>query len=94
MSVVRTPDLFYFVAFGVDEPNSSEPAKGLKKRGCFRCEVRYVLAGKRRMGQRGLRERASLYFSTSFSFSHFTSCVFFYLFLILFYFYLFFFYFF
>ena len=41
-----------------------------------------MLVGKRRMGQRGLRERASLYFSTSFSFSHFTWCVFFCLFII------------
>ena len=31
MSVVRTPYYFFFVAFGVDEPNSSEPAKGLKE---------------------------------------------------------------
>ena len=31
MSVVRTPEFFFFVAFGVDEPDSSEPAKGLKE---------------------------------------------------------------
>ena len=39
------------------------------KRGCFRCEVRSVFAGKKRMGQRGQRERVSLYFSTSCLFS-------------------------
>ena len=31
MSVVRTPDKKNLVAFGVDEPNSSEPVKGLKE---------------------------------------------------------------
>jgi len=31
MSVVRTPEFIFFVAFGVDEPDSSEPAKGLKE---------------------------------------------------------------
>jgi len=31
MSVVRTPEKKNLVAFGVDEPNSSEPAKGLKE---------------------------------------------------------------
>ena len=32
MSVVRTPEFFFFiVAIGVDEPNFSEPAKGLKE---------------------------------------------------------------
>jgi len=40
------------VAFGVDKPNSSEPVKGLKE-GVFRCEVRSVFAGKKRMGQEG-----------------------------------------
>ena len=31
MIVVRTPEKKKIVAFGVDEPNSSEPAKGLKE---------------------------------------------------------------
>ena len=32
MSVVRTPKKKkFFVAFGADEPDSSEPAKGLKE---------------------------------------------------------------
>ena len=35
----------------VDEPNSSEPAKGLKEGGVSGVR-RYVLAGKRRMGQK------------------------------------------
>ena len=47
------------VAIGVDEPNSSEPAKGLKEGGVSGVR-RYVLAGKRRMGQKGLREGANL----------------------------------
>ena len=31
MVVVRTPRKTNFVAFGADEPNSSEPAEGLKE---------------------------------------------------------------
>ena len=58
MRVVRTPrKKNFFVAFGADEPDSSEPVKGLKE-GVFkfRCEVRGVFAGKKRMGQRGQRK--------------------------------------
>ena len=47
------------VAIGVDEPNSSEPVKGLKEEGVSGVK-RYVLAGKRRMGQKRLREWANL----------------------------------
>ena len=60
MSVVRTPEKkIFIVAIGVDEPNSSEPAKGLKEGGVSGVR-RYVLAGRRRMGQKRLREWASL----------------------------------
>ena len=64
----ENPQKKKLVAFGVDEPISSEPKKGLKEE-CFRCEVKSVFAGKKRMGQRERRERVSLYFSTSSLFS-------------------------
>ena len=58
MSTRHFIEFIFVVAIGVDEPNSSEPAKGLKEGGVS--GVRRYLAGRRRMGQKRLREWANL----------------------------------
>jgi len=53
MSVVRTPGKKKLVAFGVDEPISSEPVKGLKEGGGEECVCGQEEDGSERAEEKG-----------------------------------------